>query len=463
MDEKERLIPADQEQETIDPKEGATTEEKEDYLPMDGELPDALQSAKTEGNNHSSQVEKVQEEDEAPVGEGSINEDGDQEAEALNMESALPRLEEGSILNGRVVLVQEDQAYVDVGWKSDLPVPLSELTADKVSSAKEVVTEGDNIQVMVLRSDDDEKILLSKRRADEEEVWENLEKTFTEKQTVNGVITAAIKGGLDVKIDGVRAFLPASHADLGYVADLNTLVGKECAFYIIELSVQRKRMVVSRKAVLEEEKAQAEEKVFSELQEGEKRHGRITRLTTFGAFVEIGHGVEGLLHISEISWDRLQHPSERLKEGEEIEVLVIRVDHEAKRISLSLKQLSPHPWKTVEGKFREGELVEGEVVRLTPFGAFVHLAEGIDGLIHISQLSETRVEKPEDVVRVGQKVKVKILKVDPAEKRIGLSLKEAQKKEVVPGNPLVSAEDDKPLSSNLGAILAEKMSNGNNS
>lgn len=463
MDEKERIIPEDQEQETIDSQEGATTEEKDECSPMDRELPNALPCAEADGNNQILQVENDQEEDEAPTGEEPIATDDGQEAGALNIESDLPRLEEGSMISGRVVLVQEDQAYVDVGWKSDLPVPLSELTAEKVSSAKEVVAEGDNIQVMVLRSDDDEKILLSKRRADEEEVWKKLETAFTEKKTVNGVITAAIKGGLDVKIDGLRAFLPASHADLGFVADLNTLVGKECAFYIIELSVQRKRMVVSRKAVLEEEKAQAEEKVFSELQEGEKRHGRITRLTTFGAFVEIGYGVEGLLHISEISWDRLRHPSERLKEGEEIEVLVTRVDQKARRISLSLKQLSPHPWKTVEGRFREGDRVEGEVVRLTPFGAFVRLAEGIDGLIHISQLSEARVEKPEDVVQVGQKVNVKILKVDPAEKRIGLSLKEAQKREAFPDNSLVSAEDDKPLSSNLGAILAEKMSNGKNS
>lgn len=408
-------------------------------------------------------IQESESQEATPVAESPESVPQEAADNGLKMENMPPRLEEGRILNGRVVLVQDDVAYVDVGWKSDLPVPLAELTGKKLSSAREVVTEGDTIKVMVIKSADEDKIQLSKRRADEVLLWEEMERAFHEKEKVRGKITAVIKGGLEVKIKGFRAFLPASQADLNYISDLHTLEGLETDLYIIELTAQRRRLVVSRRAVLEEEKAKAEEKVFNELKEGERRTGTVTRLTSFGAFVDIGEGVEGLLHISEISWDRLDHPSQRLQEGDRIEVLITKVDPETKRISLSLKQITPQPWETVTDRFQEGQIVEGEVVRLTPFGAFVHLSEGIDGLIHISQLSDTRVNKPEDVVQVGKKVRVKVLKVDPKEKRIGLSLKEVQEKKepaAVDRESAIPAEltEDKPLSSNLGQILAEKMS-----
>lgn len=396
------------------------------------------------------------------------------EESVMTMETNLPNLEEGGIIQAKVVLVQDDAAYVDVGWKSDLPVPLNELTAEKVTSAHEVVKEGDFIEVKVLRSRDEDKILLSKRQAEQSKVWQELEEIYKEKQQVTGDIKKAIKGGLEVDLKGLRAFLPASQADLGFVRDLNTLVGQESKFYIIEFSIPKKQLVVSRRAVLEEEKAAAEERIYSQIKEGDTRTGIVTRLASFGAFVDIGEGVEGLLHVSEISWDHVGHPSERLKEGDQIQVLIIKIDPEAKRISLSLKQLIPHPWETAAEKFKAGEIVEGEVVRITPFGAFVHLGEGIDGLIHISQLSEERVEKPEDVVAVGQKVKARILKVDTENRRIGLSLREPKpekgpekekaepKVETKDETPLLYQEDNKPLASNLGDLLAEKMSAANN-
>jgi 4-hydroxy-3-methylbut-2-enyl diphosphate reductase len=190
--------------------------------------------------------------------------------------------------------------------------------------------------------------------------------------------------------------------------------------------------VLSRKEVLTEEQAAVEERVYAELTEGETRKGVVTRLTPFGAFVDIGEGVEGLLHISEIAWERISHPSARLEEGQELEVLVTKVDQEARRISLSLKQLSPHPWSNIGEKYKVGDVVEGKVVRLTSFGAFVNLEEGVDGLIHISQLSDRRVEKPDDVVQVGETVRAKVLKVEPEERRIGLSIRATLEKKVEP-------------------------------
>jgi len=382
------------------------------------------------------------------------------------MEAEIPSFKVGDILEGRVVLVQDDAAYVDVNWKSDLPVPLNELSLGKVSSAQEVVKVGDTIKVMVIEIEED-KIILSRRRAEERLVWERLKTAFHEKQAVKGRVTAAVKGGLQIDLEGIPAFLPASHADLSFVPDLAVFVGQEMELYVIELSEGRRRLVVSRRELLAEEREKAKERLFDELKAGDIRTGRITRLTSFGAFIELERGVEGLLHISEIAWERLEHPSERLQEGEEVQVKVIKVDPEAGRISLSIKQLTPHPWTTAAERYREGDIVEGEVVRLTSFGAFVRLEEGIDGLIHISQLSHDRVEKAEDVVKVGEKVRVKVLRVDTKERRIGLSRKEAEKpgkveEEKAPAG--VFLEEDEPLSSNLGAILSEKLAeNGNGS
>jgi len=475
MNEKERLVDPNEEKQAevdfaeTDPNEEKPAEtgssdsnsEKPAVADTPKEDPPEEKSVKEDSSEEDSNAEKPVEVD-SPVAE----EEQMKEAVVEEMEAEIPRLEEGKILPGRVVLVEDDAVYVDVNWKSDLPVPLNELTREKVASARELVKEGDVIDVMVMETDED-KILLSHRRAKEELIWEKLKNIFHERKVIKGKVSAAVKGGLQVDLEGVSAFLPASHADLGYVSDLKVLVGQELDLFIIEFSAQRRRVVVSRRAVLEEERQKAEKKLFAELKEGDVRTGVITRLASFGAFVDLEQGVEGLLHISEISWDRLNHPSERLKEGEEVKVLVIKVDPEAKRISLSIKQLSPHPWMTVADRYKEGEIVEGEVVRLTSFGAFVHLQEGIDGLIHISQLSDDRVEKAEDVVRVGEKVRVKILKVDAKQKRIGLSLRETQKpktsakkeKEEKAGANFL--EEDKPLSSNLGAILSEKLAAGN--
>jgi len=468
MDEREQLTEEKQQEEVKASSVGAEeSKNTEEAAVESAEKPENTEVAAESAEKSDSLTEATTETGEETATANVTN----METDTMTMDTNPPSLEQGSIIQAKVVLVEDDAAYVSVGGKSDLPVSLKELSAEKVSSARDVVKVGDEIEVKVLKSRDEDKILLSKRRAEEEHIWQELEKTFAEKAQVTGEIKRVIKGGLEVNLRGLRAFLPASQADLGFLQDLTSLVGQESKFYIIEFNTSKRQLVVSRRAVLEEEKAAAEERVFSELKEGDTRTGVITRLVSFGAFVDIGDGIEGLLHVSEVSWDRINHPSEMLKEGQELQVLVTKINPENKRISLSLKQLSPHPWANAAELFKEGETVEGEVVRTTPFGVFLHLSEGIDGLIHISQLSEERVEKPEDVVEIGQKVKARILRVDAENRRIGLSLRAPQpkkepvreKKEVkVKGEtPFLYSEDDKPLASSLGDLLAEKMSNVN--
>lgn len=335
------------------------------------------------------------------------------------------RLEEGMILKARVVLVRDDAAFVDLGWKSDLPIPLTELTTEPGVTAKDVVKAGEEVYVMVIRSKDpDEPFMLSHRRAKQEQVWTDLSDDFSQGATVSGRVSRAVKGGLEVEVQGIRAFLPASQVAMGFVKDLQTFVGQEITCRIIELDPAKKRMILSRRVLLEEIKQQEETKLYSSLAEGQRLQGTVTRLAPFGAFVDLGGGVEGLIHLSELSWDRVREPQDAVTVGDKIEVLVLNVDQGAKRISLSLKQIKPHPWQQVSDHYQVGDVVEGTVARIAQFGAFVRLEAGIDGLIHISQLTHEHVKDPKEVVREGEKVRVKIVSVDPASRRIGLSLKE---------------------------------------
>lgn len=338
---------------------------------------------------------------------------------------AVPRrLEEGMILKALVVNVRDDGAFVNIGWKSDFIVPVEELSSSSMASAKEVVKVGDEIHVMVMRSkDQDEPFVLSKRRADQEKIWENLADSLQQGGTISGEVVRAIKGGLELNVHGLRGFLPASQVSLGFTKDLNEFVGQNLTCRVTELEPEKKRLVLSRRALLEEERRMAEEKAFAELSEGQRLKGTVTRIVPFGAFVDIGHGIEGLIHLSEMTWERTRRPEDVVSVGDTVEVVVIKLEPAAKRISLSIKALRPHPWEEAATRFHEGDIVEGTVARITDFGAFVQLAEGIDGLIHISQLAHERVKTVKDVVKEGEKIKVKILSMDPANRKIGLSLK----------------------------------------
>jgi len=333
----------------------------------------------------------------------------------------------GDIIKGTVIQVLDDEVMVDVGGKSEGIIPLREMTIKEVDSAKELVKVGDEIEVLVLKWDDDGTILLSKKKVDSKKVLDRLEEDFKEGKVIEGTVTSSVKGGLLVDV-GIIAFLPASHVEDGYVKSLDDYIDKTFKFKIIEFNRNKRRgsqIVVSRKELVSEEKARMKEEFWQNIEEGQVRQGKVKRVVDYGAFIDLG-GYEGLLHVSEFDHKRVEHPSDVLNEGDELDVFILGLDREKERVSLSRKKLLKSPWEIVLEKFHEGDIIDGTVVRIAPFGAFVEIEPGVDGLVHISQLADYRVEKPEDVVAVNEKIRVKILSIDPEEKRVGLSIKEAQ-------------------------------------
>ncbi|MDP3488044.1 MAG: 30S ribosomal protein S1, partial [Bacillota bacterium] len=289
----------------------------------------------------------------------------------------------------------------------------------------EVCQVGDVINAVVLRIDNkEEKIFLSKRRAQEEEGMKNLAVARDEGRILQGKIVEAVKGGVMVDVLGVKAFMPASHVDLRYVPDLTAFVGQTVSVIVKEIEEARRRVVVSRKEAIERKSEEIKQQTWDGLVPGELRDGVVQRLTDFGAFVDLG-GVDGLVHVSEISWQRVAHPSEALAEGQNVKVKILGVDKEKGRVSLSIKQGEGDPWTKVGNMFVPGQVVPGKIVRTASFGAFVEIAPGIEGLVHISQLSYDRVERTEDAVTPGEEVSVKILSIVPEDHRVSLSIKEA--------------------------------------
>ncbi|MBM7854641.1 4-hydroxy-3-methylbut-2-enyl diphosphate reductase [Desulfohalotomaculum tongense] len=334
-------------------------------------------------------------------------------------------LHQGETVRGTVVQVNQDEVLVDVGAKSEGVIPLKELSSYN-TNPQEVVKVGDEIDVVVLKAEDDEgRTLLSKVRADIEKNWDSLEEAMNNGTVIEGVVREVVKGGLLVDV-GIRAFLPASLVEIGYVEDLSQYLNQTIKAKIIEMNKNRRKVILSRKVVLEEEAEKAREELFQTLEEGQTVKGVVRRLTDFGAFIDIG-GVDGLLHISEMAWYRIKHPSEVVNVGDEVEVKVLKIDKENQKVSLGLKQLLPNPWDNVEEKYEIGSVVPAKVVRLAPFGAFVQLEPGVEGLVHISHLAEEHVEKPEDVVSEGDEINVKVLSVDREEKRIRLSIREVNR------------------------------------
>ena len=341
------------------------------------------------------------------------------------LEAALRVPQVGEVVVGQVVRVSEDSIMVDVGYKSEGIIHLNELSHRPLANAAEVgVKVGDNIRVMVTSVDSKGEggLRLSARRAQETEAWEKIEKLFAEGAVMEGQVTEAVKGGLVVDL-GLRAFLPASQVERGYVNDLSKYVGQNIRVKIIEMEKGKNRVILSRRQVLEHERDYSKKAFWDNVEEGQVREGTVKSLTDFGSFIDLG-GVDGLLHISEMSYGRIKHPSQVLKEGEKIKVKVLRLDREKEKVSLGLKQVLPDPWETVTGRYPEGTIVTGTVARLATFGAFVELEPGVDGLIHISQLASHRVNTPGDVVQVGQSVTAKVVGVSPEQRRISLSLRD---------------------------------------
>ncbi|AZO96725.1 bifunctional 4-hydroxy-3-methylbut-2-enyl diphosphate reductase/30S ribosomal protein S1 [Halocella sp. SP3-1] len=336
-------------------------------------------------------------------------------------------LKKGQTVKGTVTQIKDDGVYVDVNYKSDGFIPLRELSHKPVSDPNEVVELNEEINVIILTLEDDEgNMILSKKRADYEKAWENIMEVYENDEVIEAKVSKVVKGGLVVDV-GLRGFIPASHVAIGYVEDLNKYVDQTLRLKVIEVERNNNNVVLSAKKVLEEERAEMKEKTLDSLEEGQEIEGTITKLVDFGAFVDLG-GVEGLLHISEMSWGRIEHPSQIFEEGQKIKVKVLGVNKEEERISLGYKQLLPDPWEEFVRKHYEGEVVKGTITKIVDFGAFVEIEDGVEGLIHISQLSHRHVKTPDEVVSVGEEIQVKIINISEGQKRVGLSIKELEEK-----------------------------------
>lgn len=351
-----------------------------------------------------------------------------EEPETVDM-SLQPALVEGDIVEGTVAAVEPEQVLVDIGLKSEGVVPRNEISRRQVQSCEGIVNVGDRIEVLVEKLEDSGgEPLLSKRKADIARAWDAIFDALDNEAIVEGEVTDVVKGGIVVDV-GLRGFVPASHASIRPIQDLGQLRGETLRMKVLEADRDKKNVVLSARQAQEEELAEARKQVLESLNEGIIVEGVVRRVVNFGAFVDIGDGVEGLLHVSDMAWTRTEDPRDVVSEGERIRVKVLAVDRERERISLGLKQTLPDPWDDVTTRYPVGSIVKGTVTKTVDFGAFVQLEPGIEGLVHISQLADRRVEKPDEVVSPGDEIAVKVISVRPRDHRIGLSLKEAQSEE----------------------------------
>ncbi|MEA4973302.1 MAG: bifunctional 4-hydroxy-3-methylbut-2-enyl diphosphate reductase/30S ribosomal protein S1 [Candidatus Metalachnospira sp.] len=352
------------------------------------------------------------------------------EGEELTFEQMLNEsfvtLHTGDVVKGTVISTAGEEVSVNLGYKSDGVIPRGEFSSDTTVVPSKTVQAGDEIEVFVVRvNDGDGNVLLSKRKVESQKGMEDIEKAYEDKAVVTGKVTEIVKGGLIAVVNGIRVFIPSSQVSGRFVEDLSVYKGKDLSFNIIELDRSKRRIIGGRKALVAKEAEKKKTAVFENLETGKKIIGKVSRLTDFGAFVDLG-GVDGLIHISEMSWGRILNPKEVLSEGDTVEVVVLDVDKEKSKISLSLKDVQPNPWSLAAEKYAVGAVVEGKVVRMVPFGAFIELEPGVDGLVHISQIANKRVEKPEDELTIGEIIKVKVIDVNAEQKKISLSKKDAE-------------------------------------
>jgi small subunit ribosomal protein S1 len=332
--------------------------------------------------------------------------------------------DDGDIVKGTVVKIDKDEVLLDIGYKSEGVIPSRELSIRHDVNPSEVVDLGEELEALVLTKEDKEgRLILSKKRAQYERAWGTIEKIKEEEGVVRGPVIEVVKGGLILDI-GLRGFLPASLVELRRVRDLQPYVGRELEAKIIELDKNRNNVVLSRRAWLEETQKEQREDFLANLKPGETRRGTVSSVVNFGAFVDLG-GMDGLVHVSELSWKHVDHPSSVVQVGDEVEVQVLEVDHDRERISLSLKATQQDPWQEFATSHKVGELVYGRVTKLVPFGAFVQVGDGIEGLVHISEMAAHHVDLPEQVVTPGEELWVKIIDIDLQRRRISLSIKQA--------------------------------------
>src|SRR3954469_13580801 len=354
----------------------------------------------------------------------TVDDLGTEEAFLAAIDETIKYFNDGDIVEGTIVKVDRDEVLLDIGYKTEGVIPSRELSIKHDVDPNEVVSVGDKVEALVLQKEDKEgRLILSKKRAQYERAWGSIEKIKEEDGVVTGTVIEVVKGGLILDI-GLRGFLPASLVEMRRVRDLQPYVGKEIEAKIIELDKNRNNVVLSRRAWLEQTQSEVRTTFLKELGKGQARTGVVSSIVNFGAFVDLG-GVDGLVHVSELSWKHIDHPSEVVEVGQEVTVEVLDVDLDRERVSLSLKATQEDPWRQFARTHQIGQVVPGKVTKLVPFGAFVRVDEGIEGLVHISELAERHVEIPEQVVQVGDEILVKVIDIDLDRRRISLSLKQA--------------------------------------
>src|SRR3989475_9773384 len=337
-------------------------------------------------------------------------------------ESTFPTINEGEVVHGKVVRVDKDEVLVDIGYQSRGVIQVAELSIRRSVNPADEVSLGDEIDALVLtKADAEGRLILSKKRARFEIAWKAIEQAHEGGEPVNGRVIEVVKGGLILDL-GVRGFLPASLVDIRRVQDLDEFLGQELRSKVIELNRSRNNVVLSRRAVLEEERKEQRQRILDRLNPGDVVEGTISNIVDFGAFVDLD-GMDGLIHISELSWSHVNHPSEVLDIGQKVDVKVLDIDRDRQRISLGLKQTQSDPWQQVLESYQEGDVVAGKVTKVVTFGAFVEILAGVEGLVHISELAQHHVENPREGVSQGDTVNVRILEVDAERRRLSLSLK----------------------------------------
>jgi len=342
------------------------------------------------------------------------------------IDNSMKRVRKGDVLKGKVITVKDDEIIVNIGYIADGIVTKNELLNGLDKDNDKIVKVGDEISVLVVRSQDDEgNVVLSEKRATEIGSWDEIAEAQAKNENIVVKVNNVVKGGVTAEYKGVRCFIPGSLLSYRYVEDMTRYVGKELEVKIEDFDAEKRKVVLSRKAIEVAAREIAKNILWNELVVGETRKGTVTKLMKFGAFVDIG-GAEGLIHLNNLAWNRVNHPSEVVNEGDEVEVYVISFDKKTNKISLGLKKIDEDPWNGLADHYKTGDLVTGKVVRILDFGAFVQIEDGVDGLVHISEISTERITKPADVLTVGQEVEVAILKIDEANKKLSLSMKEAE-------------------------------------
>ncbi len=376
--------------------------------------------------------------------------------EEMNNEMAeMKTFTEGEVVSGVITKVEDKVAFANVGYKVDAIIPISELSSLHIEKATEVVSVGDEIQLKVIKIKDDE-IVLSKRAIQAEKAWEDLQQKLESGEIFETQVADIVKGGLVADV-GVRGFIPASLVERHFVEDFTDYKGKTLKVKVIELDKSTNKVILSQRAVLDEESKSQKQAVLKSLTPGQIVEGTVQRLTNFGAFVDIG-GIDGLVHISQMAHRRVETPSEILNEGDKVKVKILSVDLASGKVSLSIKETLPEPWEEVATKLKVGDVIEGEVKRLVSFGAFVEVAPGVEGLVHISQIANRHIGTPSEVLKEGDIVKAKILDINSSEKRISLSIREllaAQEKAEIPTQSYERDEETSGFS--LGDVIGDQL------